>query len=215
MSDRYRFAALTGLAFVILVIVSLAVSGEPPDPAESDVQEIIDFYVDNKSAVFVSSLLEALAATMLVFFAGYLRDHLRAAEGGGGHWLSSLVLVGATIIAVGLAIDATINFALAETADDVDPAAVEALSALWSNDFIPIALGTQVLMLAAGIAVVMHGALPKWLGWIALLLGVLSVTPIGFVGVLGAALWIAVVSLLLTLRRPSPTPAGPAPPAAA
>jgi hypothetical protein len=63
-----------------------------------------------------------------------LRKVLRAAEGEGG-MLSAVALAGATVMAVGAAIDATISFTLAETADNIEPTAVQALQALWDNDF--------------------------------------------------------------------------------
>ena len=88
--------------------------------------------------------------------------------------LSPLTLVGAAIMAVGLAIDATILFAIAEAADDIEPASVETLQALWDNDFMPIAVGMVVFLLSSGIAIARYGALPKWLGWVAIVLGVVG-----------------------------------------
>ena len=118
--------------------------------------------------------------------------------------LSPLVLVGAAIMAVGLAIDVTILFAIAEAADDLEPASVQTLQALWDNDFMPIAVGMVVFILSAGIAIVRYGALPKWLGWVAIVLAVVGMTPLGFFAFLAGGLWIAVVSVMLALqaRRP-------------
>ncbi len=66
-----------------------------------------------------------------------------------------------------LALDATITFALADTIDKLQPAAVQALNALFNYDFLVFALGAQLFLLALGISLVRHGALPKWVGWIA------------------------------------------------
>ncbi len=219
MNNKDWLAALTGLAFLVLVIVGIAVGGgEPPDPSDKPVQEIINFYDDNTDSIWIGSIIEVLAGTFLVFFGGYLRKVLRAAEGE-GHVLSAVVLAGATILALAAAIDATINIALAEAVDNVeglDPAAVQALSILWTNDFLPFALGAQVFMLAAGISVVRHGALPQWLGWVAILLGVIAVTPVGFFAFIAGGLWIGGVSILLAMRARSASqapPAAQAPPA--
>lgn len=200
-----RLAALTGVAFLILAIISIAVGGgEPPDPTDDSAEEIIDFYVDEKDGVMVGAALQTLAAAALVFFGGYLRKVLHAAEGA-GHMLSAVTLAGAAILATGLALDATINFALAETADDIEPSAAQALSALWSNDFLVFSLGAFVFILSAGLSVVRHGALPTWLGWVAIVIGVLAITPVGFFAFLAAALWIVVVSVMLALREGSAT----------
>jgi hypothetical protein len=189
---------LTGLLFVVLLILSFVVGGEPPD-ADEPVQEIVAHYVDNDVEIWVGALIGGLAAVSLVFFGAYLRKVFSAAEGPAG-MLSPLVLVGAAIMAVGAGIDITISVALAEAAEDIEPAAVQALQALWDNDFFPIAIGIEVLFISAGLSIVKHGVLPKWLGWLALALAVVGVTPIGFIAFPLGGLWVIVVSVLLALR---------------
>ena len=199
---REWWAPLTGVAFVVVLIVGAIIGGEPPD-ADSPVREIIDHYTDNKTSIEVASFVGAAAAVLLVFFGAYLRSVLSAAEGPGG-MLSALTLVGTAVVAVGLAIDITIGIALAEAAEDIEPAAVQALQALWENDFVPLALGALVFLISTGLSIGRHGALPNWLGWVALVLAVIGFTPIGFVAFIGAGLWIVVVSVMLALRtRPA------------
>ena len=82
---------------------------------------------------------------------------------------------------------------------------MQALSALWSNDFLVFSLGAFVFILSAGLSVVRHGALPKWLGWAAIVIGVAAITPAGFFAFLAAALWIAVVSVMLARNADSVT----------
>ena len=215
MNNRnYMLAALTGILFLVLAIVSTFVMGEPPDPKDDSVQEIVNFYTDNESEIWAATIMQMIATVALVFYGGYLRRLLRVAEGE-GRMLSSVALAGITIVAVAIGVDATINVALVEEVDDIDPAATQALSALWSNDFIPLAIGASVFMLAVGLSIVRHGALPKWLGWVAILFGVIGVTPLGFIGFLGAGLWIGVTSIMLALReRSAGGPGAPPAPAA-
>jgi len=207
---REWLVPLTGVGFVALLIIGFAVGGEPPD-ADSPAQEIADHYVDSKDEVVAGSLLVGIAAVLLVFFAGYLRKVLSAAEGPGG-MLPALSLVGAAIIATGGAIDATISLSLAEAAEDVEPAAVQALQALWDNDFLPIALGIIVFLLSTGIAIVRSRALPRWLGWFAIALAVLALTPVGFAAFFGMGIWILIASVLLSLRARRPGGAEPVAP---
>ena len=200
---REWWVPLTGIAFIVVAIVGAIIAGEPPD-ADSPVQEIIDHYTDNKDAIEAGSFVGAAAGVLLVFFGAYLRSVLSAAEGPGGI-LSALALVGTAVVAVGLAIDITISIALAEAVDDIEPAAVQALQALWDNDFVPLALGSLIFLISTGLSILRHGALPKWLGWVALVLAVIGFTPIGFVAFIGAGLWIAVVSVMLTMRARAAT----------
>jgi hypothetical protein len=201
-------APLTGVAFVGLLIGGFAIGGEPPG-VDDPVQEIVDHYTDNKDSVIAGSILVGLGAVFLVFFGGYLRKVLRAVEGEGGV-LSAVVLVATAIMAVGIGIDATVSIALAEAVDDIEPAAVQALQGLWDNDFVPIAIGVEVFLLATGISIVLNGALPKWLGWAAILLAVVGPTPIGFAAFIGGGVWILIVSVMLALRaRPARTAGAP------
>jgi hypothetical protein len=200
---RDWWVPLTGVAFIVVLIIGGLIAGEPPD-ADSPVQEIVDHYADNKDAIEVGSFVGVAAVVLLVFFGAYLRSVLSAAEGPGGI-LSALALVGAAIVAVGFAIDITISIALAEAVDDIEPAAVQALQALWDNDFVPLALGSLVFLISSGLSILRHGALPRWLGWVALVLAVIGFTPLGFVAFIGAGLWIAVVSVMLTMRARAAT----------
>ena len=208
--NREWWAPLTGVLFVVVLIIGFSIGGEPPE-ADEPVREIVEHYVDNKDSIIAGALIACAAAALLVFFAATLRRALRTAAGE-NDVLSAVVLAGATIRATGAAIDSTISFALAEAAEDIDPVAVQALQAYWDNDFLPIALGGMVLLLSAGISIVRHGALPRWLGWIAILLAIISLTPIGFAGFLGSGVWIIVVSVLMAVRARRPAHAGPSTP---
>jgi hypothetical protein len=201
-------APLTGVAFIVVGILGFAVGGEPSS-ADDPAPKIVQFYVDNKDSVEFGAILTAVAGVLLIFFGAYLRNVLHAAAGP-GEILSLVSFVGLVVVAVGVAIDATISFALAEAADDIDPVAAQALQALWDNDFIPMIMGVMAFLWATGLAILKSGVLPRWLGWLMIVLGVLAATPVGFVAAIGAAILVLVISIMLTLRA---RPVGPAEPA--
>ena len=208
MRKSHWWVPLLGPLFVILAIIGAIVQGEPPG-ADGPVQEIVSHYDDNDTRIKIGSLLITIAVAVFVFFAGFMRKRLEAAADGRS-MLPTVALVGAGIFAVGAAIDSMIAFALSERVGDIEPTAVQALQALWDNDFMPMALGLSIFFLATGLAAVRYGSLPKWLAWIAVLLGIVALTPVGFVAFLAGALWILGVSVLLALRdrkggaRPGP-----------
>lgn len=209
--DRSRewLVPLAGVAFVVLLIIGFIVGGEPKS-ADEPVNEVVDFYVDNKSSVQAGAIIGGLAMLMLVVFAAYLRRVLRDAGGPGEIW-SALSFAGLVVVAIGFAIDITILIALSEAAEDVNPVAVQALQALWDNDFVPIALGVVTFLLGTGIAIARSGVLPKWLGWLMIVLVIVGVTPLGFVSAIAAGLLVGVLGILLALRARRPAaPAGPA-----
>ena len=207
---------VTGLGFFVLLIVSFIVIGEPKD-ADHPPQEIAQWYLDNKDAAEIGAFISVVAAALLIFFGAYLRKVLDAAAGGRS-MLAVLPLIGLAIVGVGAAIDNMLIFVAAEAADDIPAPEIQTIQAIWDNDFLPLFLGVLVFNWSVGIAVLQTGALPKWLGWLAIVAGVVSLAgPIGFFGALLAALWILIASIMLSMRArqaTAPPPAPAAPPAA-
>ena len=193
----------------MILIIGFAIGGEPKS-ADDPVKEIVDFYVDNKDSVMIGAILGAVAGTLPDLLRRLPAQGVAGGRRARAETLSLISFVGLVIVAVGVAIDATISFALAEAADDIDPVAVQTLQALWDNDFIPIQLGVLAFIWATGISVIRTGALPKWLGWVLILFGMVGVHPDRIRRCCGSAIWILVVSIMLTLRARSGT-VGPGP----
>jgi hypothetical protein len=200
---------LTGIAFIVLLVVSFLVAGEPKD-ATHPPDEVAQWYIDNKDSAEIGAFIGTVAAALVIFFGAYLRKVLAAAEGEPS-MLPILVVIGLSIVAVGGAIDNMLLFATAERADDIPATSVLTIQAIWDNDFLPLFLGVLVFNWAVGISVLRSGALPKWMGWAAIVFGVISLAgPLGFAGTIGAALWILVASIMLSLRARGPASAQPA-----
>ena len=112
--------------------------------------------------------------------------------------------------------DASLQFAVANSAGEVPPLVTQALSTLYSDFFLVFPIGTSGLLLASALVVLRFGALPAWLGWVALVLGIISLTPGGFFAFFGIFAWVAVVSVVLFQRgepgRPAPAQPTPAQP---
>ena len=193
--NALRLVPLAGVLFVVLTIVSFVIAGEPPD-ADDSVREVIEYYDDHEAATMVGSVLEALAAVALLFFAASLRRAIRRREDGAGV-LSVVALGGGIVAAAGIGTDAAIRFALADVATDIEPAAAQALNALWSDFFFPQAMGIGALVLATGFAGLRMRVIPTWLAWVSFLIFIVLFTPAGFIAFLVGALWIVVVSVLL------------------
>jgi hypothetical protein len=198
-SSKTWVGPMMGVLFLVVAVVAIILVGEGQDATEKSAAEIVDFYDENEDEQFVGSFLVGIATVLFVFFAGWLRMVLRRAEGESGT-LSAVSFGGALIFATGAAIVATLNLALADTADDIDPVAVQAVNAIVWDYYIPFIVGVSVFLLASGISIVRHGALPTWLGWVAVVLGVIGATPLGFFALLAGALWILVVSILGLVR---------------
>jgi hypothetical protein len=206
MSGR-QLLPLTGILAVVVIVIAFIVGGEPPD-SDASVAEVVEFYEDNDDETMIGGALVAWGAVLFLFFASALRRALRAAEVEAGG-LSALSFAGAIVFAVGIAIFAAIGFSLGDAATDLEPATVQTLHVMNVNFFFPAAVGLSVFLLGTGIAAIKTGALPKWLGWIAILVGIVAVTPAGFVAFLLNGLFVIVVSVMLVMRAGDDRPTGP------
>ena len=138
----------------------------------------------------------SIATVLFVFFASFLRSVLDRGVGEDGMF-SRIAFVGAVVFAVGGAIDGTLIIAMSEAAGEVEPAQIETLQAFWDNDFLPLALGVVLFTLGSGISIVLHKSLPVWLGWIAIVLGIVAMTPLGWIAFMATGVWILIVSVML------------------
>jgi hypothetical protein len=82
----------------------------------------------------------------------------------------------------------------------VAPQVTQTLSVLQADFWFPLSIGFSVFMLASGLAMVRGNALPVWPGWVAIVVGVLAVTPVGFFAILVTLAWILGMSVMLFMR---------------
>jgi hypothetical protein len=198
-TDRWsKLAPLTGVLFAVLTVVGIFSGGETPD-ANARPAKVIAYYATHRSEVETSAILFALAFLALVLFAGALRSYLRrtpAAEG-----LSSLVLAGGVLMGVGALTGAGVEYGLAHQLHHLGPQVAQALNFLSNELFLPVIGGAFVFAICSGLAILRGAALPKWLGWVAIVLGiVVLVPPASFPALLGFVIWSVIVSILMYRR---------------
>ena len=206
-------APAMGVVFIALLIagfILINAFGDSLNATKKSATEIVDYYTAHKDRQMTGAFLLGGAAVAFLFFNGAIRRVLRDAEGP-GHTLSAVAFSGGIVFAAAGGIGATFHFAAADLADNLDPIAVQAINGLDYDYFIPFAIGMSTFLLATGISAVRHGALPKWLAWSAIVIGIADYTPAGFFGFLLSLVWILVVSVMLALRaRRGAAPAAPA-----
>jgi hypothetical protein len=177
----------------------------PGEDFLAEPSEVADYYVDNSGRVIVAEIIGGFAIFAFFWFVGAVRNRLRVPETpegglpalafGGGIAAATLVLV---------ANSATMAGAFrAEEDGQIDPAAAAALndtSSLIIGIAAPVALA--VFVAATGIVSIATGVLPRWLGWLSLLLALGFLIPyISFLFWVPFAVCVLVVSVLLYLRQ--------------
>jgi hypothetical protein len=102
----------------------------------------------------------------------------------------------------------------ADVAKKISPSAEQALNVLQNDLFPIIFVATAVFLFGYGLAISRMHALPRWFGWIAILLAVIAaVPPLSFIAFLGLPVWVLVVSVVVFWREGTPAPAPQASPA--
>ena len=194
-----RLAPLTGVIAVAIIVAVFSIGGSTPDEHDS-AAKVQDFYAKHHDKHMALAFILAIAVPFLLFFVTSLRHDLRRA--GGTAQLANAAFGGGVLAAGGFAILSTVHVALASAGEKAATlGTTQVLNVLDNSDFIPVASGVGVLVLAAGASAVRHGGLPKWLGWVGVVLGVVTFTPAGFFTFLASGVWVIVASILLTLAR--------------
>ena len=206
----FRYAPLLGALFVILAAAGFLLTGETPD-VKALPPEIQDKY-DDEAKHLIGLYLVTLGAVALLFFASHLREALRLLDPIGR--LPNAAFAGAITAAAGFMVAAGIHGALTEAVHEgtVSGPALQALNVLDNWSFVPFSAGIAVLMIATGATIVRAGRLlPVWFGWLAVVIGIIGISPLGFFGFVAAGLWILALSIMLytrwdDLHRPAPEP---------
>jgi hypothetical protein len=205
-----RLAPLTGVIFVVLVLVAFIPLGGDTPGSHASTQKVADFYSKHTHREALAAYALALSVPLLVFFTSSVHRALRTAGGRGR--LATAAFGGGLLSAVGFAVAAAIHFALADAADKTSSVgATQPLNVLDNDSFIPFVAGLGILLLGSGIATLRYGGLlPRWLGWAGAIVGVAIFIPfVGFFGFGLSGIWVIAASIVLYQRGPLPV-SGPA-----
>jgi hypothetical protein len=207
---RSKLLALSGLGFVVLVLLAFGVlGGDTPGSGES-ASKIRSFYVSHENRETVAAFVLAASSFLIACFGVTLALAARpVGEPGLGFW--QIVLAAGSAIAGALWIlTAVVHFALTDAANSarVGGGALQALNVLDADTWVAFNAGLGVMMLgAAGSLVPMTGAF-RILGWIALLAGIALFIPFAdFVALIVTGLWLITASIVLFRRASATTPA--------
>ena len=201
-----RLAPLTGIVFAVLLVVTFT-TPSTPDVHDTG-QQVIQHYNDHKSAHLLGDITGGVAVVFFLFFISALRSFFKDKEGADG--LSMAAFAGGILIAVGGGLFTSLDVALIDARHDISPQAVQALNVLSNDIFFPFEIGLIVFALSIGLAIIASGALPKWLGWVMVVIGIVAFTPVGFFAFFVVLAWAAIVAILIYRQTGTTGPAAPA-----
>jgi len=203
MSRLDRWIPLSGVLAVFSLLTSAGlfrVSAYLPSGAY-----LVEAFGSNASAVAWGGYAGNLSAVLMMAFAGCTTIRLRHAEPTGG-WLVKLGFAGAVSSAVVLGLASSLIIAIgsrAGSAGGLDPVEAMALYDAYGNLMGGVfAAAVASFMFASSVIWLRTRAFPRWFNWAGIAVAVLLLTPVSYIILLLALLWIAVVSLWIFRGQP-------------
>ncbi len=150
--------------------------------------------------ISVGAFLALLSVFFFLWFLGSVRSSLRVAEGGTGR-LSAVAFGGGVAAAATMVVGYSATLAAAQRAGTTGGISADAATSL--HDLAGVLVGNTapvafaVLVAAAALVALRTGVFPAWLAWVSVVLAVGLLTPLNYIFMGFALLWVLIVSILL------------------
>jgi hypothetical protein len=206
MSSKWeRWATLSGVFAVVFWILGVILISSKAKGDKGP--EALASYHQHSDGILVGGLLWSIGVLLFIWFLASLRSHFLAAEGQPGR-LSTLAFGGGIAAAVIAMLIPVADEVGALNKNDIDASGAAVLHHFSDAFFVATEYMLPVFFFSSAILALRHGALPKWLGWFSVLIGiVLLIGPIGWAALIFATpIWVLIVSVWLYLRSQTAAP---------
>lgn len=175
----------------------LMASGADREPDANPAALIADYDI-SATVIQIVSYSTVVAGAILVFFGAALRSALTLRT---RRWTADVALVGFVLMAFTLVTWATSALALYHAVDIGDTGVVRAINVIDTTNFPLAMLSMSCAMVGVGLTALRGRALPTWLCWASIVLGVMSpLGPLAFAPFVLFSIWTVVVAA--TVRLP-------------
>ena len=199
-----RLAALGGLGFAVASIAGDLIIGPVPGPATPAVQLVL-FYAAHHAQVLAGGMLLGLGGVLFVPFGLAVWARIRQAPA--SPLLAGLAVIATAMVALTTLAGAGVYGMLGDIGGQsgISPVALQAWHIMGSDGSLADGASTFLFLLMAALAGLAARAVPRWLGWPALLRAVLLMTtgPFGFLASLVFLAWTAAAGITLLVAHQS------------
>ncbi len=204
-----QWAGLGGVAYVVLFVVGAIVSfSGQPDTNEAPAK-VIAYYGDSghRDKVAIGWILIVLGLFLFLWFLAGLRQAVGRLDASG--FLTALTTIGGAVYAALALAAVSVNMAVKTMSDDtfrhmVYPELIHAADDAGWVLHATGGIGASTMMIAASLAALRGRAVPRWAGWLGILLGIAALFSIVFIPQIAIAIWLVVVGGLLFLAPAHP-----------
>lgn len=200
MAGLTRVLPLAGVVFAVLAMAGNLTIGDFPD-TDTPVGTLTRYYADHHSQVGRGGALLGYSVIFFALFGVALWSRVRRSLA--SPVVAGAVLLGVAMVAVNMLTSADSYYTLGQIGGDsaTTPQALQSWHITGSIG--GVGADSIVLLLSIAAAGILAGALPRWLAWSALVLGVLHFTPFAFFAYLLFYVWAVAAGIALTVRPDS------------
>jgi hypothetical protein len=201
--DRWqRWSPLAGVAFVLLVLAALGVSGGGPGDTPAELSE---WYADegNRGAAFLVFFLLVAASLAFLWFLGALRNVLVRAEGDPARWTALAFGAGvasATLLLASASLYVTPAATAGQDEFPFDPSTANAFSNAGYWLLVCSTMTGALVALATSIVAHRTGLLPRWLALAGFFVAAALLLAVFYFPIFVWLAWMLAVSLVLLVR---------------
>jgi len=192
----HTLGAIGAILLPLAILFSFFTSDDSGDTAA----ELIAYAKDNQSDAWVLQVIALTAPLLIGAFVASLRVRLRAASAA----YQALTVIGGTLFVAFLGVGLTLWAAPLLSPDELTNAGADAYLAFDDVGWVLLGMGgvsIGAMIIGVSLAALELGLVPKWAGWVSLLLGVVSLATIVAVGIFAWAAWLLAAGLFLLLAR--------------
>jgi len=202
----HTLGAIGAILLPLAILFSFFTSDDSGDTAA----ELIAYAKDHTTDAWVLQIIALTAPFLIGAFVASLRVRLRAANAA----YQALTVIGGTLFVAFLGVGLTLWAAPLLSPDELTTAGADAYLAFDDVGWVLLGMGgisIGAMIIGVSLAALELGLVPKWAGWVSLLLGVVSLATIVAVGIFAWAAWLLAAGLFLLLARDRAVPAVEAP----
>ena len=205
-SGLARWAALGGVLYVVLFVIGTILLFDGAPDSDASPAKVIAYYRDSghRDKIMFGWIAAGLGIFFFLWFLASLRQAVRRVEGGDG-FLTALTTIGGVIYASLAFAAIALNAGVRTMSDDtykhtVYPGLIHAANDASYVMHATGGAGAAAMIIAATLAFMRAGAIPKWSGWVGIVLGVLALASIIFFPQAAIGIWLLAVSIWLFVR---------------
>ncbi|HEX6392802.1 MAG TPA: hypothetical protein VFZ97_05135 [Acidimicrobiales bacterium] len=193
-----RWGGISGIVFAPLLAAAVLMTAGMP--AAKHAAKVQAWDVKHTGLLGASLVLTALAVVVGLYFFTWLHFQFTRSE---RSWMGTMFVTGAILFGASGTIAAGLQATLSQDAKHLSTGSLQLMASLSQNFNYPMTtVGLALMFLAAGFLIRRTRLLPGWLAWVSWVLAFAAATVIlGFIALLGTALWVIVVGAIFTVRR--------------